>query len=136
MSGNYDLKRKKHQVFLLTYHIVLVTKFRKKCLTHEILEFLKVNIVKFCEEVKIECIEINGEEDHIHLLISITPQDTISSLIASLKCKTASLVHDNFKNLPYWGRHKRTLWSSGYFVVTCGGAPLSIIKQYIENQGR
>jgi len=62
-----------------------------------------------------------------------SPQDNLGSVIGVLKCKSTSLVLDNYK-LPYYGKHKRTLWSSGYFITSTGGAPLEVIKRYIKNQ--
>ena len=77
--------------------------------------------------------EINGEEDHIHFLLELTPQDTLGNVIGALKAASSSYLHDRY-SFPYWGKHSRTLWSSGYFVVSTGGAPLDVIKQYIQNQ--
>ena len=62
-----------------------------------------------------------------------SPQDNLGSIIGALKSKSTSLVLNKYK-LPYYGKHKRTLWSSGYFITSTGGAPLKLIKKYIENQ--
>jgi putative transposase len=77
--------------------------------------------------------EINGEEDHIHFLLETTPQDNLGSVIGALKVRSSSYLHNKY-TFPYWGKHSRTLWSSEYFVVSTGGAPLDVIKKYIQNQ--
>lgn len=83
----------------------------------------------------VEILEINGEADHIHFILQCSPQDKLGSLIGALKAKSASWTHGNFVIRAYWGKHRRTLWGSGYFVCSVGGAPLAILKQYIQNQG-
>lgn len=82
----------------------------------------------------VKIVEINGESDHIHFLLEITPQDKLGSVIGALKARSSSLLLLKHK-FPYWGKHNRTLWSSGYFVCSTGGAPLEVIKRYITNQG-
>lgn len=77
--------------------------------------------------------EINGELDHIHFLLELTPQDTLGNVIGALKAKSCSYLKSKYI-FPYWGKHISTLWSSGYFVVSTGGSPLDIIKKYIQNQ--
>jgi putative transposase len=79
-------------------------------------------------------IEFNGEEDHVHLLLELPPKVAISSLVNSLKTVTSRLLrrdHATALKSYYW---KNALWSRSYFVASCGGAPLSVIKQYIEQQ--
>ena len=77
--------------------------------------------------------EINGDFDHIHFILELSPQDTLGNVIGALKASSSSYLKSKY-NFPYWDKHLRTLWSSGYFVVSTGGAPLDIIKKYIQNQ--
>ena len=77
--------------------------------------------------------EVNGEAEHIHFLLELSPQDTLGCVIGALKAKTSSYLKNKYL-FPYFGKHLHTLWSSGYFVVSTGGAPLDIIKLYIQNQ--
>lgn len=132
----YDhLERQAHCVFMLVYHVVFVTKFRKHCLSSAVLAELRCLFPGLASRIGVKIVEINGESDHIHLLLELSPQDTLGSVIRFLKSASTSalLRHHRF---PYWGRLARTLWSSGYFACTAGGAPLDILKQYVETQGR
>jgi hypothetical protein len=65
--------------------------------------------------------------------LETAPQDNLESVIGALKTRSSSYLHNKYV-FPYWGKHSRTLWSSGYFVVSTGGAPLDVIKKYIQNQ--
>jgi len=119
----------------LSFHVVFVTKFRNKVIDQNILEFIKTIFPQIAKSINIEIDQINGLSDHIHFIMRLTPQDKICNIIGTLKSKSASLIHDKFDlSKFYWEQHKRTLWSSGYFVCTTGGAPIEIIKKYIENQ--
>lgn len=82
-----------------------------------------------------ELMEFNGEADHIHLLVSIPPKVAPSALVNNLKTVTARLIRKEFaEHLARFFR-KPVFWSRSYCIITCGGAPLSVIKQYIEQQG-
>jgi putative transposase len=129
---NNRFKSKAHCKFFLVYHVVLVTKFRKPCLSAEVLQTLQKIIPKIAAKYNTEVIEISGESDHIHFLLELSPQDTPSKIISILKSKSTSYLLNRFV-FPYYGKHSNTLWSSSYFITTCGGAPLSVIKQYISN---
>jgi len=84
-------------------------------------------------QMNVKISEINGESDHIHFILELSPQDILGNIIGALKSKSSSYLKSKY-SFPYWGKHKKTLWSSGYFVSTTSGAPLKIIKKYIQNQ--
>ena len=95
---------------------------------------LKEILQNVCEKQKTELKEFNGEEDHVHLLVSIAPDIQISQLVASLKSASSRIIRVEFaEHLKkyYW---KPVFWHDAYCAVSCGGAPLEIIKQYIKNQ--
>ncbi len=86
------------------------------------------------DQMDCELIEFNGEDDHIHLMMSVHPKLAISNLVGKLKGKTAYFIRKEFdtevrKRL--WGRH---FWSPSYCVVSCGGAPLEVVRKYIQEQ--
>ena len=85
------------------------------------------------EQMQVKITEINGDIDHVHFLLELTPQDTLGNVIGALKSKSSSYLKNKYV-FPYFGKHLRTLWSSGYFAVSTGGAPLDVIKTYIQNQ--
>ncbi|WP_176234853.1 IS200/IS605 family transposase [Mycobacterium simiae] len=83
-----------------------------------------------------ELVAFNGEADHVHLLVSHPPTLAISTLVQRLKGRTAYAVRREYTGACVRARMRGHLWSPSYFAVSCGGAPLSIIKQYIDGQAR
>ena len=134
MIRDRNLKRKKHCIFSLCFHVIFVTKFRKHCLSPQILLNIIQTLPKIAREINIEVTEINGESDHIHFLLEITPLDRLSSVIGILKAKLTKHLYSLF-SFPYWGRCRRTLWSSGYYVASTGGVSIETLKKYIKDQG-
>ena len=129
------LKAHYHCVYSLKYHLVLVTKYRKKCFTPEILDFLKEIFKKLSEKWEIELLEFNGQADHIHLLIATHPNIKMSSLINNFKTVSSRLVRKKFsKHLSqfYW---KPLLWTRAYCLISTGGATTGVIEKYIQSQG-
>ncbi|MFW9625139.1 MAG: IS200/IS605 family transposase [Sulfurospirillum sp.] len=125
-----------HAQYELKYHLVLVTKYRHKVFTKEILERLRDISTELLEKWDCELLEFGGEADHIHLLINAHPSLELSRLINNLKTVTSRAIRKEFEaHLKpfYW---KPVLWTRAYYIASSGGAPLEIIKQYIENQGK
>ncbi len=120
----------------MKYHLVLVTKYRNKCFTNDILNSLELICKNQCEKWSVELIEFGGESDHIHLLLGLNPTIEPAKFINSLKTVTSRLIRkqytEHLKNY-YW---KPVLWSRAYCLLTAGGAPLDTLKEYIENQDR
>ena len=98
------------------------------------LEDLRPVFIKVFIDFEAKLIEFEGEDDHVHLLVNYPPKISISSLVNSLKGVSSRMIRKNhakaLKN-KLWGN---TLWSPSYFAASCGGAPISIIRQYIEQQ--
>ena len=129
-----ELNKLYHCVYRLDYHLVMVTKYRRRCLTAEMRvrarEIFEATLTKWgCE-----LLEANGESDHMHLLISTPPTISLSKLVNNLKTVSSRLLRKEFAKHLARVYRKPVLWHRAYFVVTCGGAPLSVMKQYIENQ--
>lgn len=135
MDKSSNIRTGRHCVFKLHVHLVFVTKYRKKVFTDEILKDLEIIFKDVCQNFETELIEMNGETEHIHLLLNYPPKVSISKLVNSLKGVSSRLIRKQYPELKknYW---KGGLWSPSYFASSCGGAPLSIIKQYIEQQTR
>jgi REP-associated tyrosine transposase len=89
-----------------------------------------------CADIDVELVEFNGESDHVHLLVAYPPTLAISVLAQRLKGRTAYAVRREFTGECVRARIRSHLWSPSYFAVSCEGAPLSIIKQYIDGQAR
>ncbi len=134
MKPSNDIRTGRHCVFNLHVHLVFVTKYRRGVFTKAILDDLRPILASVCNDFEAELVEFDGEDDHVHLLVNYPPMVPISTLVNSLKGVSSRLIRR--KNDPeirqkLWGGH---LWSPSYFAGSCGGAPLSIIRQYIESQ--
>ena len=128
-----DYRHGSHTAFSIHLHIVWITKYRKKILTKEIATFVRDVIRKECNKQKVDILKGNISKDHVHVMVSIPPQLSISRLVQRLKGKSSYLVLSKFSQLEkvYWGRH---FWARGYFVRSSGNLTDEIIKNYIEKQ--
>lgn len=135
MNKSSDIRTGRHCVFKLHVHLVFVTKYRKKVFTNEVLKDLELIFQDVARDFETDIVEMNGEDNHIHLLLNYPPKVSISKLVNSLKGVSSRLIRKQHPQLVqyYW---KGGLWSPSYFAGSCGGAPLSVIKQYIEQQNR
>jgi putative transposase len=122
-------------VYNLTAQFVFVTKYRRSVLTQELLKELESIFKSILVTRDCELIEFNGEADHVHLLVSYKPDISISNLVANLKATASKQLWQKYPDIlakTYWG--KKVLWTGSYFVASCGGVTIDILKQYIENQ--
>jgi len=134
MSPRQELKTLYHCVFNLQYHLVIVTKDRRKCITAPMLARLKELLAATTAKWGGELLECNGEADHVHLLLSLSPTVQLSTFVNNLKTVSSRLIRKEFGGeLARWYR-KPVFWSRSYCVISCGGAPLSVLRQYIEQQ--
>ena len=129
-----DLRRGRHVVYNLHVHLVFVAKYRRKVFTKEILDDMRGILESVCTDFEAQLVEFDGEDDHVHLLVNYPPKVSISKLVNSLKGVSSRMIKQ--KNYPsikqkLWGG---ALWSPSYFAGSCGGAPIEIIRQYIEQQ--
>jgi putative transposase len=110
-----------------------VTKYRKKIFNATAINILNIIFAEVCTKFDATLIEMDGEKDHVHLLIEYPPKLAISNLVNSLKGVSSRLLRKHLPGLAkyYW---KGVLWSPSYFAASCGGAPISIVKQYIQQQ--
>ena len=136
MTTTPSYRRARHSVSLLHAHVVFVTKYRRPVFTDAMLTHCENIMRDACTELGTELVEFNGEADHVHLLVSYPPALAISTLVQRLKGRTAYAVRREYTGACVRARMRGHLWSPSYFAVSCGGAPLSIIKQYIDGQAR
>jgi len=134
MAQETDIRHGRHCVFLMHVHLVFVTKYRRNVFTKQILDDLRPIFSAICTDFESALVEFEGEDDHVHLLVNYPPKISISSLVNSLKGVSSRLIRQ--KNYPsirkkLWGK---ALWSPSYFAGSCGGAPIAVIRQYIEQQ--
>ena len=134
MSKKYEWRTGRSCLFKNNVHLVFVTKYRRDVFTLEMLDRMKELILETCIQMDVELIEFGGEDDHVHLLVTVPPKLAIANLVGKLKGKSAYFLRKEYaKQLrkKLWGDH---LWSPSYCVVSCGGAPFDIVKAYVKNQ--
>lgn len=131
-----SLRKAAHVVFDIHLHMVFVTKFRRLVFTKAMLADMEPIFVRVLTANQCILEEFNGEPDHVHLLINLHPDNNISDLMASLKSASSRILRQQYKSEIgkfYWGE-KVKLWHDSKCVVSCGGAPLEIVKDYIKEQ--
>ncbi len=131
MTKLRDTKSSKHLVYSCKYHVVWCTKYRRQVLSEPIEIRLKEILHEVCGEHEAEIIELETMPDHVHVLVSCNPAFGIKRLTGLMKGRSSRLLRQEF---PALKSRLPTLWTHSCFIATVGGAPLSIIKQYIESQ--
>ncbi len=132
-NTSIEIKTNNNIVYSCKYHVVWCPKYRRKVLVGDVEQRLKELLQEVCNLHKAEIIELEIMPDHVHLLVEVDHQFGIHRLIKEIKGNTSRILRQEFKHLT---TKLPTLWTNSYFVATVGGASLSAIKQYIENQKR
>jgi putative transposase len=125
----------RHCVFAMHVHLVFVTKYRRDVLSDPARADLQAIFAKVCADFEARLIACDGEDDHVHLLVEYPPKVSVSRLVNSLKGVSSRKLREWRPEVS--GRyHRGVLWSPSYFAASCGGAPLSIIANYVRDQRR
>ncbi|MFF3666163.1 IS200/IS605 family transposase [Microtetraspora malaysiensis] len=135
-KANPDVRTGRHVISNLHAHLVFVTRYRRGAFTDEMLARCEEIMREVCADFEVELREFNGEHDHVHLLIHYPPKVALSKLVNSLKGVSARLLRKEYAEhvrTYLWDGH---FWSGSYFAGSVGGAPLTALKQYIEQQQR
>lgn len=135
MSKSSEIRTGRHCVFMMHVHLVFVTKYRRKVFTAQTLDAAKQIFSDVCTDFEAKLVEFEGEKEHVHLLVEYPPKVSVSSLVNSLKGVSSRHLRKRFPELTK-NYYNGVLWSPSYFAGSCGGAPLDVIKQYIEQQDR
>ncbi|MFF9062605.1 IS200/IS605 family transposase [Streptomyces sp. NPDC014882] len=135
-ASDPDIRKGRHVSYHLHAHLVFVTKYRRGIFDDAMLKRCEEIMREVCAGFDVELREFNGEQDHVHLLVHYPPKVALSKLINSLKG-----VSSRYLRAEYTDRINRTgmgpvFWSRSYFAGSCGGAPPTVIRQYIEDQKR
>ncbi|WP_083517093.1 IS200/IS605 family transposase [Alicyclobacillus shizuokensis] len=126
-----EYKSNRNVVYSCKYHVVWCPKYRRKVLVNGVDERLKEILRAVAEERRVVIIEMEVMPDHVHLLVEVDPQFGIHRLVKLMKGRSSRILREEF---PWLRSRLPTLWTNSYFVSTVGGAPLAVIKQYIEQQ--
>ncbi|GAA0552996.1 IS200/IS605 family transposase [Actinomadura livida] len=116
--------------------MVFVTKFRNRVFTGIHLERMEQIMRNVCADFECELAEFNGESNHVHLLVDFPPKVALSHLVNSLKGVSSRRLRQEFPELARHYYRANKLWSGSYFTGSVGGAPISVLRQYIEQQNR
>ena len=127
---------KNHKKYFLKIHLILVCKYRKKLLIGQIEAEIKKYMVEICSQSSSRIDIMENDKDHIHLLLDITPNHSISSIVNRLKSISINRIwkrHKTFLQKHFW--KEKTFWSDGYFVSSIGDVNPETVRKYIENKG-
>ena len=113
-------------------HLVFVTKYRRNVFSDDMLTDMETIMRDVCQDFDATLMEFNGEDDHVHLLVSYPPKVALSTLINSLKGVSSRRLRAKYDIKT----HRNHLWSPSYYAASSGGAPLETLKQYIQQQRR
>jgi len=131
-----DFVSKGRSVSDLKVHLVLTTKYRRQVFNTEMLNRLHEILEDLLRKWDCKLVEFNGEADHVHVLFQYHPDIALSNLVNNLKSVTSRKLRQEFADYLasiYW---KDVFWNGSYFVASCGGVTISMLRQYIENQSR
>ena len=131
MGAMDEIKSNSNVVYRCHYHVVWCPKYRRRVIEGDVDTRLKEVIREVCAERRCEIVEMETMPDHVHLLVSVDPQYGIHRLVKQVKGRSSRVLRQEF---PALKSRLPTLWTNSYFVATVGGAPLEIVKQYVENQ--
>lgn len=131
-----ELRKSCHCTYSLTYHLVLVVKYRRQCIDDEMAEMMKEKSARIFEQNGGRLIEANADVDHIHMLFELPPSCNLSKMVGVVKGVLSRHVRKTYAERlqPYlWGD---SFWSDSYFIASAGGVTIDVLKQYVENQGK
>ena len=124
-------KSNRNIIYSCKYHIVWCSKYRRKVLVGEVEKRLKEIVMQVANKLNVEILEMETDKDHIHILADIDPSFGVMKFIKTVKGRSSRILRDEFAFLK---TRLPTLWTNSCFISSVGGAPLEVIKQYIENQ--
>ena len=128
------LDNNNHSVFSMYYHLVLVTKYRRKVINDTISKRLREIFDYIAVNYNISVVEWNNNQDHVHILFKAQPNSELSKFINAYKSASSRLIKKEYPDIKekLW---KEYFWSRSFCLITTGGVTIDVIKQYIESQG-
>jgi putative transposase len=136
MDSNDDYRRGRHVVSAMHVHLVFTPKYRRGVFDDAMLTRCEQVMRDVCTDFEATLVEFNGEADHVHLLVEYPPKVAVANLVNSLKGVSARRLRQDFVGRVNRASMGGRFWSPSYFAASCGGAPLSIIRAYVEQQSR
>ncbi|NNH69735.1 IS200/IS605 family transposase [Nocardia uniformis] len=136
MDNPVSFRAGRHVVYNMHVHLVFVTKYRDPVFAAAHLRRTEQIMRDVCADFEAELVEFNGEPNHVHLLVNYPPKIAVSKLVNSLKGVSSRLLRKEFEDLRFAYWQGLRLWSGSYFAGSVGGAPISVVRRYIEQQSR
>lgn len=133
MTYSNTIRTGRHCVFNMHAHLVFVTKYQRNAFKKVHLDAMNDIFNSVCDDFESTLVEFDGEKDHVHLLVHYPPKIAISKLVNSLKGVSSRYLRRDFPDIHKY-YYKGILWSPSYFAGSCGGAPIDIVRKYIEGQ--
>ena len=130
-----ELDTNAHSVFSLHYHLILVTKYRRKVFDDDVSNRARELFEAIAPNYKIEVLEWNHDQDYVHVLFKAQPKTELSKFINAYKSASSRVLKKEYPSIKgqLW---KEMFWSRSFCLLSSGGAPIEVIKQYIEEQGQ
>ena len=129
-----ELDTNNHSVFLLYYHLILVTKYRRQVIDDEISDYAKATFERISESYRITLVEWNNAKDHVYIVFKAQLKTELTKFINAYKSASSRLIKRDFPRVKQF-LWKEMFWSRSFCLLTTGGAPIDVIKRYIQNQG-
>ena len=129
-----ELDNNNHSVFSMYYHLILVVKYRRKVFDDSISDYAKSVFEKIAPSYNISLLEWNHDVDHVHIMFKAQPNSELSKFINAYKSASSRLIKKDYPEIrkKLW---KEYFWSQSFCLLTTGGAPIEVIRKYIETQG-
>ena len=128
-----DYLRKRHSVTKLVVHLVFTTKYRRKLFDGYMIEQLREAFESACEKLECDLVEMDGEGDHVHLLVSYPPKLAVSVLVNNLKAVSSRRIRILNTHIPRQSK-SGAVWSRSYFACSAGGATIETLREYVQSQ--
>ena len=129
-----ELDNNNHSVFSMYYHLILVVKYRRKVFDDSISDYAKSVFEKIAPSYNISLLEWNHDVDHVNIIFKAQPNSELSKFINAYKSASSRLIKKDYPEIreKLWEEY---FWSQSFCLLTTGGAPIEVIKKYIETQG-
>ena len=129
-----EMDTNNHSVFLLYYHLILVVKYRRNVFNDDMSDYARDIFAKIAPDYNITLLEWDHDGDHVHVMFKAQPNSELSKFINAYKSASSRLIKKEFPAVKkkLWKQH---FWSQSFCLLTAGGAPIEVIKEYIEGQG-
>ena len=129
-----ELDKNQHSVYSINYHLVMVIKYRKKVISDEISGYLRATFERIGITYGVDLVEWNHDKDHVHIMFKAHPKTELTKFINAYKSASSRLIKRDFPRVKQF-LWKEQFWSKSFCLLTTGGAPIDVIKKYIQNQG-